>query len=935
VSLNPLGGTRGRLFLMFVVTAFLPLALIALVSLTQLRGLLLHQGDQRLAANAKSYGMAVFDRLSAAGDMAGSGTHTQRVFQGTGRISPSGSFQTLSGDFARPDVPRRVAMRLADGKTTVTVISRPPVGATVLLFVPEKTPGSIFVGEVAPGYLWGPLDERPAETDFCVIEDSSRTVLHCEAVDGGGPLLKVADQVAPSGDTFQWRRNQEPQRARAWAQFLGAAFGTPDWVVVANQPEAHPLARLAEYQKIYIPSVVLALVLVTWFTIRQSSAIAEPLETLARRARELSRGIFHGRVGMKRDDEFGELATAMDGMSEQLGRQFASLSALSEMDSQILANEDPSLIIRTVVQRLPTFLTADFVTLTLVEREEKITARTYSVSSSEDAFLMTPQVVSEGELAAIGEAPAGTWVTLPLAETAPFHLAHPGFRGMSAAYVQPIVWRATTYGAIALGYRGNERAGADEIQRVREVADRMAVALSSAWRDDQIYRQAHYDPLTSLPNRLLFGDRLNVEMVRCRREGTRFALLMIDLDHFKGVNDSFGHSMGDLVLKEAAERIKGRIRATDTLARLGGDEFAVLLANLGHPQEAWNIAEAIVGEMSRAFQLREQRAFLSASVGIASFPEDGDNGETLLKSADTATYRAKAEGRAQAMFYEQRMNLEAVSRITLDRDMRAAIERGEMRMHYQPQVDMRTGKVVAAEALLRWFHPVRGLVGPAHFIPLAEESGFIDPLGQWIFEDVCAQVARWRHEGLVLESVAVNVSPRQFRRRNLVDQIAACVRASGLPASAIEIEITEGLLVDRGSVVEEMLHALADAGHPIALDDFGTGFSSMSYLERLPVSAIKIDRTFVMKLEQGGDSEAIVTAIIAMSRALGKRVIAEGVETQGQAQVLERLGCDRIQGYLISPAIAAEEFARFPREVPPWSEGAPGSIASVKLQSLG
>jgi diguanylate cyclase (GGDEF)-like protein len=919
---------------MFVVTAFLPLALIALISLTQLRALLLYQGDQRLASTAKGYGMALFDRMTAASDMASSGTYTARVFQASGRIGADGSFKALSGDFARPEIPKSVEMRLADGKVAAKIVAKPPVGSAVILFVPEKG-GTTFVGELAPGYLWGPLDERPVETDFCMIVDGTRTVLYCDAADGGGPLLNVADRVAPSGATFEWTRGREPQRARAWAQFLGANFGTADWIVVASQPEALSLARLADYQRIYIPSVVLALVLVTWFTIRQSSAIAEPIETLARRARELSRGVFEGRVGMQRDDEFGELANAFDGMSERLGRQFASLSALSEMDSQILANEDPALIIRTVVQRLPTFVTADLVTLTLVEREEKITARTFSVSRTEDAFLMTPQVVSEAEVAVMGETPAGAWVTLPLTATVPFHLAHPGFREMSAAYVQPIAWRDRTYGAFALGYRGSERAAADETQRVREIADRMAVALSSAWRDDQIYRQAHFDPLTSLPNRLLFGDRLEVEIVRCRREGSRFALLVIDLDHFKGVNESFGHSMGDLVLKEAADRIKGRIRATDTVARLGGDEFAVLLANLGHPQEAWNIAESIVAEMSRAFQLREQPAFLSACVGIASFPEDGDSGETLLKSADTATYRAKAEGRAQAMFYEQRMNVEAVSRITLDRDMRAAIERGEMRMYYQPQIDLRTGKLVGAEALLRWFHPVRGFVGPAQFIPLAEESGFIEPLGQWIFEDVCGQLARWRQEGFALDSVAVNVSPRQFRRRNLVDQIAACIRASGLPASAIEIEITEGLLVDRGSAVEEMLHALADAGHPIALDDFGTGFSSMSYLERLPVSTIKIDRSFVMKVDQGGNAEAIVTAIIAMSRALGKTVVAEGVETASQAQVLRRLGCDRIQGYLISPAVAAEQFTLLPRETAPWDGGPTGSISTVKLQSHG
>ncbi|HET9470807.1 MAG TPA: EAL domain-containing protein, partial [Usitatibacter sp.] len=474
--------------------------------------------------------------------------------------------------------------------------------------------------------------------------------------------------------------------------------------------------------------------------------------------------------------------------------------------------------------------------------------------------------------------PGGQWVKLT--GTAPAYLERLVQVGATTAYVQPVVWRGTLCGALALGYCGESSLDEDERQHARELADRVAVAVSSAWRDEQLYVQAHFDPLTGLPNRLLFKDRLGQEIARSQRESLRFGLLFVDLDHFKTVNDSFGHTTGDGVLRETARRISRCIRTTDTVARLGGDEFTVMVTNLQHAQEAWLIAESIVEALSREYTVNGQQCFLSASVGIASYPGDGASAEELLKSADTAMYRAKAAGRSQAVYFEERMNAEAVARLTLDRDLRVAIERGELELHYQPKMDLRTGIIVAAEALVRWRHPTLGLISPDRFIPLAEESGYIEQVGHWTLAEACAQMRRWREKGFELESVSVNVSPRQFRRRGLLEFIRDNVAAAGLPSECIGIEITEGLLMERGEAVEKLLHRLSAMGHRIALDDFGTGFSSMAYLKRFPVREIKIDRVFIEGLGQGADSEAIVAAIIAMSHALGKIVVAEGVETR-------------------------------------------------------
>ena len=913
-----------RFFALFVLCAFVPLAAIGIASLSQSRDLMLEQGDQRLAATAKAYGMGVFERLTLAadvamavgnGDAAPGGPMALRMYRSLGTVDPDGVAVPIMGNLEAPPLSAADRARLDSGKPVVIVRPGEP-RASVFLAVPVRgRAGTAMLGEVRTRYLWGPADELPTATEFCAVQDGSRLVMHCHAPGGEGAMREEAKH-APAGwsPTTTWERDGERHRVRRWSQFMGAAFGTSDWTIMASQPERHMLGKLIESRRIFIPVVLLALVLVTWVTMRQARHIVEPVARLVGRARSIGNSQFAERLDLRRNDEFGELGDAFDRMSHRLGRQFASLRALSQIDELILSTQDTTQIVRTILQRVGDMVTADDITLTIFERGDAEQSRTYYVvPGSEGGFLMDRQRVDPAAQLRLQAQPQSRWVDLESEEGGSGYLAHARAHGMKRVLVQPILWRGKACGVFAIGYREERDLEEEEYARVRELADRVAVAVSSAWRDEQLYQQAHFDPLTGTPNRLLFRDRLGIEIVRSQREGHLFALLFIDLDRFKTVNDSFGHSVGDLVLREAAIRIAHCIRASDTVARQGGDEFTVLVTNIQQPEEAWLIAESIVAALSREFAVGGQRCFLSASIGIASYPADGSTAEELLKCADTATHRAKAAGRAQVVFYEERMNAEAVARLTLDRDLRSAIDAGELVMHYQPQLELRTGAIVGCEALVRWHHPTRGLISPVRFIPLAEESGFIDQLGQWTLEMACRQMARWREEGIVLDHVAVNFSPRQFRHRNLPEQIAACVREAGLPPECLEIEITEGLLLDRGETVERALRDLASAGHGIALDDFGTGFSSMSYLKRLPVNTIKIDRIFIDGMEPGSDAEAIVAAVIAMSHALGKGVIAEGVETEEQASVLRRLRCDQIQGYLVSAALPPQQFAEFLR----------------------
>ncbi len=917
------GRVARRLFLFFVLSAFLPLALIAALSLVEVRSLLLQQGEQRLAAIGKSYGMMLFERMLVATDLArsaanapvGSGEQdvARRTFTALGLIDARGDMTTLLGRPATPPVSEETYKRLDTGKPVVMITNRDGAMRVVLMVQLQEAGGPrIVLGELNPDYLWGTEDEVPSETDFCVVEERTANVLHCTAPLAVATWRALLASQRSSLSTATWERDGQTYRGIAWPQFMGAGFGTHDWVVIASQPERFQLARSIEFRRLYVPVVALALLLVTWLTLRQARNIVTPLARLAGRARGIAHNDFSTRLALQRDDELGELANAFDQMSDRLGRQFASLTALSEIDRLILSTPDTAQVIRTVLERLGEVVSADLVSVTLLDHDNPNHARTYFRAAGDEAALaMARHDMGAADHEALEATSAGHW--LAVLSSAPTYLTYLRQEGARTAYVQPIVWRGAVCGALALGYRTESSLSEDERRQARELADRVAVAVSSAWRDEQLYVQAHFDPLTALPNRLLFKDRLGQEIARSQREGLRFGLLFVDLDHFKTVNDSFGHTTGDAILREAARRISGCVRASDTVARLGGDEFTVMLTNLQGAQEAWAIAEGIVESLSREFQVNGQQCFLSASLGIASYPGDGTTAEELLKSADTAMYRAKSNGRAQAVYFEEKMNAEAVARLTLDRDLRVAIDRGELELHYQPKLDLRTGAIRSAEALVRWRHPTFGLISPVRFIPLAEESGFIEQVGHWTLRQACHQMRAWRDRGLQLDSVAVNVSPRQFKRRGLLEFIQDCVTSAAVPPGCIEIEITEGLLVERGAAVEELLRRLSTMGHGIALDDFGTGFSSMAYLKRFPVRTLKIDRVFIDGLEHSVDSEAIVTAIIAMAHALDKRVIAEGVETEAQVALLQRLRCDEIQGFLVSPALPAEQFEQLVR----------------------
>ena len=432
--------------------------------------------------------------------------------------------------------------------------------------------------------------------------------------------------------------------------------------------------------------------------------------------------------------------------------------------------------------------------------------------------------------------------------------------------------------------------------------------------EERLARLAHYDPLTDLPNRDLFRDRLTQAMQRARRHNRLLALLFLDLDNFKDVNDTLGHSAGDQLLKQIGARLQRCLRGEDTVGRLGGDEFTILIEDLESIEQLQVVLDKLLRELAIGVTLGGTEVFVTASIGATLYPLDDADAESLLKQADAAMYQAKSSGRNNYQFYSHELQLRIAHRLGLANDLRRAVERGELYLDYQPQIDVESGAVTCVEALVRWHHPREGMLSPAVFIPIAEQTGQIAALGDWVLQTACRQCSEWRARGIVGARVAVNVSARQFRLSNLVRTIRSAIEDTGLPADALELEVTEGLMMENLVAAEDILRELKGMGVTLAVDDFGTGYSSLAYLKHLPLNCLKIDRSFVRDLPQDADSAAIARSILAMAHHLGLSVVAEGVETREQYEFLVQEGCDAVQGFLFARPLPPDDVERLLRK---------------------
>ena len=909
-----------------MLAAVVPVVVTALLVFTYVRGELIDSAAQRLAEQSKSYGLERYDRLVQAAaalerlarfvKVPKEQRASLRSVAGLqlsdlmARNSGAEAEQLFGRPFPWPTLTDGERKRLQAGSVVVRTIADGSRGAAIVLVISAAIDGRerTWAGKVSDAYLWQDA-EQPSMPRFLMVDDHG-VVLYASG-DHGVSLSPgdVALLRAPRRSVDPVNIGGQQVVFSSWRLFMRPRFGIGDWTtVVISDREAvlQPLAAFRDSFPAIVGATLLVVMLLSLIQIRRSH---RPLEQLVDTTRRFARGEFRARADIRDGTEFTELAAAMNDMSARIGRQFSALRTLADIDRLMLESVQLEPVLDTVVAQTCRIVECRAIAIILADGDAPAIGRRFCMRPGTDAQMTVERVpLTSADLAPLAAHRGGIALAPNDDSVAVEAVTRTGAVPAGAqVLVYPVMVEAAVGGALSLLFDGRTLPDPDTRQFLHDIADRLAVTLANYARACALVRQAHYDGLTGLPNRELFRDRLDQALVRARRDRRPVGLLFIDLDRFKHVNDANGHSSGDQLLRQAAARLRECMGDSDTVARLGGDEFTVILPDIASTLDAAAAAEAAIGRLGEPFFVEGTEHHVSASIGIACFPADGAKAEELLRSADMAMYRAKGNGRGCFAFFEEHMNADATSRRRLELQLRHALAEGELLLHYQPIISAVTGEVAAVEALLRWRHPELGMVSPAQFIPVAEDTGLILELGRWVVQEGLSQMRRWRAAGIEPGRLSINVSARQLRTPQFAEQLLLELDAAAVQGQRLELEVTETVLVEHIDAARKLLVRLRERGVRIAIDDFGTGYSSLRYLQDLPFDSVKIDRAFVDAIDSRAGGAAIAEAVISMAHALGKEVIAEGVERPAQLEYLCARGCDLLQGFLLFHPMPAED----------------------------
>jgi diguanylate cyclase (GGDEF)-like protein len=935
-----------RLLLLFVGCAVVPIAVVAAVAYGHVTRELRAQSERRLNLANQALGLAIYERLllldatlrsippsvlvrrqhsrrPEADGMVNTGLDllASRRFDALEFVGDDGKRTAVFGRLAEhPPVTVDDQANLRLGLPLIASLHGDAREARTFLLRRIDRHGDVhgtLVGEVSRDFLWATLaSSMPSpSTMISVVDDSGHVIFRstqAELVSQSDPINEAAPVPPAPADS-----SGHPFVSASSPIVLDEVFAAPTWTLVLSESEDEVLGPMVRFSRMFLWIVLLAGASVLVLSGSQIRRSLVPLVELREGTRRIAQRDFGSRVSVTSRDEFEELGASFNAMAVELGRQFQALSTAAELDRAVLSATDVASIVDTLLARTRDVFPCHMVGVTLMAAEGGKSLSGVVYDYCDDVRHSARVELHSEHVQELLDGP-----DLVLSDASADHLPpylEPMLRlGPRSVAVLPLKFRQQLVGILAVGVRTGDPAGADEQLQLRRLADQVAVALANAQMLEQVKSLAYYDSLTGLPNRLSYKERLARALEHARHHGELVAAFFIDLDHFSRINDTLGHEAGDQLLQQVAIRLKASCRdredevgrAQDALpadvARLGGDEFTVIIPGLARPQDATKLARRILSSLAHPIRVAGQEIFVNASIGIAIYPDDGEDLETLLMHADTAMYKAKEQGGSSYQAYSRAMNASALQRLTLENALRRALEREEFELHYQPIVDARTGAPVGAEALVRWRHPELGLLLPSEFIALAEENGLIIPLGEWVLHQACTQNRAWQAAGYPPIRVVVNLSSRQLRR-TLPETVARTLRITGLEARFLGLELTESLLVNHHKEDTDTLHALRAMGLHLAVDDFGTGYSSFSYLKHLPLDALKIDRSFVREITTSPDDAAITTAIIAMAHALGLKVVGEGIETEAQREILRGQGCDAMQGYLFSRPVAPDQ----------------------------
>lgn len=864
-----------RIATLFFIAALVPTSLLAVLTYRDITRVESQQRRAELVDASRSYALGLYDRLifahAIADDLAQQST-AQWPFNA--HIPVFDSMERMAARDAEARLGASVSLQ--DGSFPALLL-RPAAGKAngvdVFLAAPVAgAPAQIFLAQLNPRYLWGDAEDVNAAFDICIYEGTQR--LHCTYPDD-------RQQAGADG-----------QRG-AWELFLKAEFDVPSWTVVATR-RFLPTATRSDFFNLYLAVVACAVLLIILLSLVQIRRTMVPLERLIEGTRRIAEGDY-SEIAVGSRDEFGDLTAAVNTMSRRIQRQLRTLQTLSSMYHEMRDSLDLLQMIGVVGdamrQRVPG---ATLYVVRLAAREQE--ADRLFVQQGMGARVVESSVrLQDREIKSLMLHARGVVDREPPS----FVQSLPGMQSWSVA----LMWHGRPCGFLCLTWREPVEWDEDADADLEEFASRMAIAIQIEDREQRLLHQALFDSLTGLLNR----HGLEEQIAQIESHDAPAAVLFVDIDRFKHVNDNFGHKIGDVLLQAIAVRLR-EFTECGIAARLGGDEFVLLLPGKASAEQLAASATSLMALLTQPFHISQEQFLVTCSIGIALHPSSSSDRLTLIEQADIAMYRAKQNGRNNYCFYDERMSVENHERLALEVDLRQALQNEEFVLHYQPRVDLKTGDIVGVEALLRWRHADKGMVPPAQFIGLAEETGLIVPLGTWVLRSACAQLAAWREQGVGDMLVAVNVSTRQFGEPDFVDTVAAILAETGLPAACLELELTESMVMDDVEEAILILGQLRTLGVKVSIDDFGTGYSSLAYLKRFPISALKIDQSFVRDIVDDRDDRQIVASIIGLAHNLQLKVVAEGVENVEQLTYLADQHCDEIQGYHFSEPVQAADF---------------------------
>ncbi|MBU1397028.1 MAG: EAL domain-containing protein [Gammaproteobacteria bacterium] len=894
-----------RLLLSFMLAALLPMGVVALVAYFQVGGMLENVNDHRLQQDSRSLGMSFVESLNWRADDLQREAARLTQTGATPNPRPAGFLNyRLLENSSWPELTREQGYHLSRGGTLLFLEGK--LAPSMLTALP-KTQG-LLLGRLDKHSLWR---NEQAPEHYCVVSAVFQSFYCTPGL--ASPTAEAWPQLLAQRNSgvFPWQVRQNGSDVdylvAFWQARLRASYAHPGIIVMVANPRQAVLKGLERFQQVFSAIVVAAIALAFLLAVYQIRRQMHPLEMLTEGTRRLATGDLGVTVQEADEGEFGSLARAFNQMSGNLRYKFHMLQMLAELDRAILGASGTSHLVQLVLEHIRQAIPCDSAGLIRINAND---TGTFMATASEigkaDGALSCPDILER-----LGPDAGHPWLRLQL-DTPPAHCLRPLFdEPLKEVLLFPSRVNGRLDSLLLLAYEKLPEDFADIEAAGLSVADRLSVAASNLVWEEKLYHQAHYDALTDLPNRVLLRDRVEQALVRAERERTSVALILLDLDNFKQVNDSLGHAAGDALLIECAQRLKSHIRQSDTVARLGGDEFILVVPELAPGSESdklESLARKLNEVLAMPMLIAGRQVTISASIGIALYSDEAENFEDLLRMADAAMYEAKLQQPGGFRFYSANINEKAQARFELVQDLREAISRQEFLLYYQPKFELAGRRIIGAEALARWNSPKRGLVAPGLFIHLLDEMGLTDWLSDWVLKTACAQMAAWDRLGLPPLSVSVNISPAQFQFGNLLEKVRGTLDVNGLAPQRLEIEILETTAVDHSPEVRDTLAGLREMNVNIALDDFGTGYSSLVYLTQVPANILKLDRAFIIDLASDARQQAIVERIIALAKVLDFCVVAEGVEGVAQMDLLAAMHCDVIQGYLISRPLPPDDF---------------------------